>query len=214
MLHSQIEKNKKDIEKFAYELKINFAAQQSRLEQFKVESESAMKCTVELVNKITSSASVNEENNEDKNENDSRKELPQSNHDVNRDPGFHSENLEPRERNASHRFNNPTIQQYQEQSVSRQNDISTQLYELHISPFETTVECDNIVQHIVNNTSVKDNKLFSVQRLGGYIKTKSFISFKISTLSSDNNNVIIMTIKVYQKIVNMAMNQTINNSNK
>lgn len=72
---------------------------------------------------------------------------------------------------------------------------TNKLYIIHVSPFETSVESNEIVDYIIKETDIIDKNYFAVEKLFGpreQLQRKTFISFKISTFSA----------QVYNKIMN------------
>lgn len=191
VLRSQIDSKKNEIEKFADELKTILVTQQSRLEQFKLDSESAISESVDLLNKLSSCAS-DEAAAEESDDNASAITLIQVNRDERLDTGFQSENSGQKNLKIRHTFNKPsTSKQISSQLNAKNNDDRTELYEIHISPFELNVSCDQIVQYIMGNLNGKSAKTFSVQRLGGYGFGHSFTSFKVSTFDIEIYNAVL-----------------------
>lgn len=202
LLRSQIEEKSNKIETFSDELKTALATQQSRLDEFKSESENEVKCMIALLNKLTSNVSntrETDEENDDINLNNTPSQLNRdNNHDPSRsnqienpDPGFRDENWGQKPTSKGHLFNNPLNTNINKnQRESNENDYGTKLHELHISPFDINVECKDIVHHVLRYTSVKDARSFSVQRLGDYDSRKTFTSFRVSTLDENVYNAI------------------------
>lgn len=188
LLRSQIDGKANEIEAFSEELKVSLATQQSRLEEFKVESENVMKHAIDLLDKLTSKVPNVEDIHEVNGESDSNSKPSQSNQDNHPVTGFQGENYGQKSSSEIHVFNKPS--NVSSLRDSGENDYNTVLYELHISPFEINVESKEIVKHILDYTPVKDSKLFSVQRLGGQDARRTFISFKVSTLDRNVYNAV------------------------
>lgn len=184
-LRSQINQKKNEMETFADDLKTILTIQQSRLETFKAESDNAIKSSVDLLNKISSCTSNNEDTGE---ENDDRASVftsSQAHQDTHLDPGFHGENSRQKPAKKSHPFNKPSTGQQNTQQSKTKSDDRTVLYEIHISPFELCIESEHIIQHILASIKGISAKSFSVQRLGGNGLQRSSRSFKVSTFESD-----------------------------
>lgn len=67
---------------------------------------------------------------------------------------------------------------------SENHDIKN-VYEIHVSKFHPNTNVDDIIEHIISNTTVKNPDLFKVEKLMKKTAFKNeikFISFKISTL--------------------------------
>lgn len=62
------------------------------------------------------------------------------------------------------------------------------LLSIYVGRFETHITSIDIASHIMGRTKIKDKRLFNVEQLIGQkneMKQKTFVSFKISTLSDD-----------------------------
>lgn len=184
-LRSQMDQKRIEMEAFADDLKSILAIQQSRLETFKVESDNAIKNSVDLLNKISSCTSDTEETGEENDDGASVFTSLQAHQDTHLDPGFHGENSRQKSAKKSHPFNKPAISQQNTQQSNTKSDDRTTLFEIHISPFELCIESEHIVQHILANIKNINAKSFSVQRLGGNGLHRSFRSFRVSTFESD-----------------------------
>lgn len=191
IMRSQIDQKNREMESFSDELKTILATQQSCLEKFKLESENAIKGSVDLLNKLSSCISNSEVRVEEIDDDVVIKVPSQVNQVQNLDPGFHGENLRQKNVKKPHPFNKPSTSRWNsDQSNVKKSEYHTELYEIHISPFELSVDSEQIIQHILTNTKI-GARSFSVQRLGGYGLGRSFISFKVSTLDREANNAIL-----------------------
>lgn len=182
ILKLQIQQKRAYIEALSSDLKMALVKQQSLIDQFKSDSDNIYKESIELLNKVASCVSDQEETDDETDDNLS--ETPTHLDHENRDRGFQNENKGRKISKDTHPFSRPSTSMQQKQPNTNFAN-QTELHEIHISPFETSVECADIVRFILRKTKVKDAKLFSVQRLGGYNRMRSFVSFKVSTLQND-----------------------------
>lgn len=80
---------------------------------------------------------------------------------------------------------------------SRKAD-SKSVYEIYVSKFDTSVTCDNIASHIIDNTPINSNDSFNVTPLittQEELERKNYIAFKITTLKRE----------IYEMILNKTI---------
>lgn len=82
--------------------------------------------------------------------------------------------------------NNPHIQ-----PVNNNINPNEGLYEIYIAKFRTSVNCEQISNHIIESTNIENSESFHVQMLGGFWDGHSFASFKITTLNYEICNEIL-----------------------
>lgn len=165
------------------DMNTNFTTQQSKLEQSRVDSDKLFQSSVDLLNKLSSNISSKIENDEDIVDNTSNVMPSQLHRDENHDPGFQSENFEPNSRNEFQPIGKSNGDRKRENpfKISAQ---STEIFEIHVSPFRVDVRPEQIIDYIVDNTDIEASE-FCVQRLGENVALLSFISYKISTFKYD-----------------------------
>lgn len=183
-LKSQFEQKKSDIEKSIDELNMALTTQQSQFEKFKEDTDNNFKCSVELLKKISLCVSDQEDNDDENDDTDLFNAPSQMNRDSRRDPGFHDENSRQKQYKDNYQFSRPSTSNQRNSHQANSNN-RTELREIYISPFQTSVQCDDIIRFILNKTKIKDSSIFSVQRLGGYDRMRSYVSFRVSTLNND-----------------------------
>lgn len=136
---------------------------QSKWDQLKLESEDLFKRLFELLN--SSSACTSNYNTQ-----------------------FNKHNKLSQNESFANPFNHSTSQQI-DMRLSKMNDRveKAKLYEIFVTPFELSVQCDQIVQHILKSTNIAGADMFCVERLGWSSgrRKRTFVSFKISTLNFD-----------------------------
>lgn len=70
----------------------------------------------------------------------------------------------------------------------KENSVKSEgLLNIYVGPFETHITSNDIESHIVSKIKCKDKRVFKVEQLNGQndTKQKTYVSFKISTLSDD-----------------------------
>lgn len=108
--------------------------------------------------------------------------------------------------NVRNQFKAPTKPTTNNTNMNTSSD-TNKLHVIHVSPFETSVESNQIVDYIIGETDISDPNYFSVEKLIGPredMQRKTYVSFKISMFSE----------QVYNKIMNKTLWEPNQNARK
>lgn len=184
LIECQVKSKFESIESITNEFNLILTTEQSRFEHFVKHVNESFGKASESLNTLIRCVSNSEISPTDSGENESNGMSSQLNQDIHKpDPVLRVIEGFRQMKGGLSNFAKPIGSSGLSQKANRQN--TRQLHEIYVSPFGTEVECDQIEQHIMNNTTVNDVNTFVVEKLGVNLKRKSFISFKISTLNHD-----------------------------